>query len=138
MKAARRRPTAWSLDGQPGVLMTIQKNGSVSTLDIIAGIKQRLPEVRQIVPPDLDIRAVGDKSVFVKQSVSAVIREGAIAAGLTALMILLFLGTWRSTLHRHFHSARHPHIDHRPLAVGRDDQRNDAGWARARGRDPGR
>ena len=86
------------LDGQPGVLMTIQKNGSVSTLDIIAGIKQRLPEVRQIVPPDLDIRAVGDQSVFVKQSVSAVIREGAIAAGLTALMILLFLGSWRSTL----------------------------------------
>ncbi len=50
------------------------------------------------MPPDLDIRAVGDQSVFVKQSVSAVIREGAIAAGLTALMILLFLGSWRSTL----------------------------------------
>jgi multidrug efflux pump subunit AcrB len=86
------------LDGKPGVLMTVLKNGSISTLDIIAGVKKLLPQVAQLLPPGVDMRAVGDQSVFVKQSVTAVIREGVIAAGLTALMILLFLGSWRSTL----------------------------------------
>ncbi|MCB8881464.1 efflux RND transporter permease subunit [Acidisoma cellulosilytica] len=86
------------LDGKPGVLMTVLKNGSVSTLAIIAGIKKLLPQVSQLLPPGVDMRAVGDQSVFVKDSVTAVIREGVIAAGLTAIMILLFLGSWRSTL----------------------------------------
>jgi multidrug efflux pump subunit AcrB len=86
------------LDGKPGVLMTILKNGSVSTLDIIAGVKKLLPQVSELLPAGVDMRAVGDQSVFVKESVSAVIREGVIAAGLTAAMILLFLGSWRSTL----------------------------------------
>jgi multidrug efflux pump subunit AcrB len=86
------------LNGKPGVLMTVLKNGSISTLDIIASVKKLLPEVSQLLPPGVDMRAVGDQSAFVKQSVTAVIREGVIAAGLTALMILLFLGSWRSTL----------------------------------------
>jgi len=86
------------LNGKPGVLMTVLKNGSISTLDIIAGVKKLLPQVSQLLPPGVDMRAVGDQSVFVKQSVAAVIREGVIAAGLTATMILLFLGSWRSTL----------------------------------------
>ncbi len=86
------------LDGTPGVLMTILKAGSISTLDIIDGIKKLLPFVSQQLPPGIDLRAVGDQSIFVKDSVSAVIREGVIAAGLTGAMILLFLGSWRSTL----------------------------------------
>jgi multidrug efflux pump subunit AcrB len=86
------------LDGKPGVLMTILKNGSFSTLDIIAGVKRLMPQVSQLLPPGVDMRVVGDQSVFVKDAVSAVIREGVIAAGLTAAMILLFLGSWRSTL----------------------------------------
>ena len=86
------------MDGKPAVLMTILKSGAISTLDIIQGVKQLLPGVSQILPPGVDIRAVGDQSTFVKESVTAVIREGVLAASLTALMILLFLGSWRSTL----------------------------------------
>jgi multidrug efflux pump subunit AcrB len=86
------------VNGKPAVLMTILKNGSVSTLDIISNIRRILPQVSQILPPGVELNAVGDQSVFVKQSVAAVIREGVIAACLTALMILLFLGSWRSTL----------------------------------------
>jgi multidrug efflux pump subunit AcrB len=86
------------MDGKPAVLMTILKSGSISTLAIIDGIKALLPQVSQILPPGVEIRAVGDQSAFVKSSVNAVIREGAIAAGLTGLMILIFLGSWRSTL----------------------------------------
>lgn len=80
------------------VLLTILKNGATSTLDVIAGVKERLPKISENLPPSLKILLVGDQSVFVKASVSGVIREGAIAAVLTALMILLFLGSWRSTV----------------------------------------
>jgi multidrug efflux pump subunit AcrB len=86
------------MDGKPAVLMTILKSGSISTLAIIDGIKNLLPQVSQILPSGVEIRAVGDQSAFVKASVTAVIREGVLAAGLTALMILLFLGSWRSTI----------------------------------------
>ncbi|WP_158746677.1 efflux RND transporter permease subunit [Acidisphaera sp. L21] len=86
------------MDGKPGVLMTILKSGSISTLSIIDGIKALLPQVSQILPPGVEIRAVGDQSTFVKESVTAVLREMGLAAGLTALMILLFLGSWRSTV----------------------------------------
>ncbi len=68
------------------------------TLDIIDQIKQRLPLVRDASPPDLDIAAIGDQSIFVKAAIQGVVREGVIAAALTGLMILLFLGSWRSTL----------------------------------------
>jgi CzcA family heavy metal efflux pump len=86
------------VDGQPASLMTIQKTGDASTLDIIRDIKQRLPLVRDASPPALDIQTIGDQSLFVTGAINGVIREGVIAAALTGLMILLFLGSWRSTL----------------------------------------
>ncbi len=85
------------VDGAHAVLMTIQKAGSVSTLDVIKGVKALLPKIRASLPRDIDIKAVGDQSAFVLASVDSVLREGAIAAALTGLMILLFLGSWRST-----------------------------------------
>jgi CzcA family heavy metal efflux pump len=86
------------VDGQHASLMTIQKTGDASTLDIVDQIKKRLPFVRSASPPALDIQPIGDQSVFVKAAISGVVREGVIAAALTGLMILLFLGSWRSTL----------------------------------------
>jgi multidrug efflux pump subunit AcrB len=86
------------LNGQKGVLMSILKTGSASTLDIISGIKAALPSVTPILPAGLDLKLVGDQSAFVQEAVSGVIREGVIAAALTGLMILIFLGSWRSTL----------------------------------------
>ena len=86
------------VNGKHSVLTTIQKNGSASTLDIIKNVKALLPRVMAGSPPGLILKVVGDQSVFVKSAVSGVIREGVIAAALTGLMILLFLGSWRSTL----------------------------------------
>jgi multidrug efflux pump subunit AcrB len=86
------------VNGVHAVLMTILKSGSASTLDIIDGVKRLLPRIQETLPAGLDLHAVGDQSIFVKAAVSGVIREGAIAAALTGLMILLFLGSWRSTL----------------------------------------
>ncbi len=86
------------LDGRKGVLMSVLKIGSASTLDIIAGIKARLPAIRETLPPDVTLKAVGDQSGFVLASVTGVVREGLIAATLTGVMILVFLGSWRSTL----------------------------------------
>ncbi|MDA8251917.1 MAG: efflux RND transporter permease subunit [Rhodospirillales bacterium] len=86
------------VNGRHAVLLSIEKVGSASTLDIIAGIKALLPHVRDTLPPGIDIEAVGDQSMFVKDAVIGVVREAAIAGVLTALMILLFLGSWRSTL----------------------------------------
>ncbi|HWX53286.1 MAG TPA: efflux RND transporter permease subunit [Verrucomicrobiae bacterium] len=86
------------VDGRRSTLMTIQKIGNASTLDIIGGIKQLLPSVKNTLPQDLQIRTLGDQSVFVTGAVSGVVREALIAACLTAVMILLFLGSWRSTV----------------------------------------
>jgi multidrug efflux pump subunit AcrB len=86
------------VDGNRSVLMQVLKNGSVSTLSIIAGIKQQVEELKAILPSALNIAQIGDQSVFVKGAVSGVIYEGTIAAALTSLMILLFLGSWRSTV----------------------------------------
>src|ERR1700729_1293061 len=86
------------LDGRKGVLMSVLKIGSASTLDIISGIKARLPAVQATLPQGVTLKLVGDQSDFVKSSVSAVVREGLIAATLTGFMILIFLGSWRSTL----------------------------------------
>lgn len=86
------------MDGKRGVLMTILKSGSASTLDIVDSIKQILPRVKQTLPKSLKIQPLADQSIFVRAAISGVVREGAIAAALTALMILLFLGSWRSTL----------------------------------------
>ena len=86
------------VDGKKAVLMTILKAGSSSTLDVINGVKALLPNIRAGLPKSLDLKAVGDQSEFVNDAVSGVIREGVIAASLTGLMILIFLGSWRSTV----------------------------------------
>jgi multidrug efflux pump subunit AcrB len=86
------------VEGNRSVLMQVLKNGSVSTLDIIAGIKQKVADIKSGLPSNLNILEIGDQSVFVSAAVSSVIHEGVIAAALTSLMILLFLGNWRSTV----------------------------------------
>jgi len=86
------------VDGQRAALMTVQKTGTASTLDIIQQIKSRLPSIRDAAPAGLDIHALADQSLFVRAAVEGVVREGLIAALLTGAMILLFLGSWRSTL----------------------------------------
>ncbi len=86
------------VDGRRAVLMTIQKTGSASTLSIVNDIKSRLPRVRELLPDGASIAATGDQSVFVRAAIRGVITEAVIAAALTALMVLLFLGSWRSTL----------------------------------------
>ncbi len=85
-------------DGRRGVLVTVLKAGSASTLSVVEGIRHLLPRVAQTMPPELKVTPLGDQSVFVRAAVSGVIREAIIAAALTGLMILLFLGSWRSTL----------------------------------------
>src|SRR5882672_8402266 len=85
-------------DGRRAVLQSILKTGSASTLDIIRGIKERLPHIRDALPPSFKIDAIGDQSIFVRGAITGVVREGVIAASLTALMVLLFLGSWRSTV----------------------------------------
>ncbi len=86
------------VNGARAVLMTILKAGSASTLDIIDGVKSLLPRVQESLPSSLNLRAVGDQSVFVKAAVFGVIREAVLAAALVGLMILMFLGSWRSTV----------------------------------------
>ncbi|HUJ30427.1 MAG TPA: efflux RND transporter permease subunit [Candidatus Acidoferrum sp.] len=86
------------VNGQRSALMVILKNGDASTLNIISNVKEQLPTIAAGLPPQLKIDPVSDQSLFVKASISGVIREGVIAAVLTGLMILLFLGSWRSTL----------------------------------------
>ena len=86
------------VDGSNAVLMTILKSGPASTLDVITGVKALLPKLRETLPASLQLDAVGDQSTFVKAAVSSVIFEGVVAAALTGLMILIFLGSWRSTL----------------------------------------
>jgi multidrug efflux pump subunit AcrB len=86
------------VNGQRSVLLTIQKAGDASTLDVISGIKAILPQIQATVPPQLQISPLADQSIFVKGAISGVVRETLIAACLTAFMILTFLGSWRSTL----------------------------------------
>jgi multidrug efflux pump subunit AcrB len=85
-------------DGRRGVLMSILKAGNASTLSVVSGVKTLLPRVATTVPPALKMTPLADQSIFVQSAVSGVIREAVIAAALTGLMILLFLGSWRSTL----------------------------------------
>ena len=85
-------------DGRRGVLAVILKSGSASTLSVVAGVKALLPRIAQTLPPELKMTPIGDQSLFVRGSVSGVIREAIIAAVLTGMMILLFLGSWRSTV----------------------------------------
>ncbi|QQN61461.1 efflux RND transporter permease subunit [Bradyrhizobium diazoefficiens] len=86
------------VDGASAVLLTIMKAGTSSTLDIINNVKAMLPSVSKTLPGSLKLTTVGDQSIYVTDAVSSVVREGVIAAVLTGLMILLFLGSWRSTL----------------------------------------
>jgi multidrug efflux pump subunit AcrB len=86
------------VDGRRAVLMTIQKTGAASTLNIVNEIRARLPRVRELLPAGASIDATADQSVFVRDAVKGVVIEAVLAACLTALMVLLFLGSWRSTL----------------------------------------
>jgi CzcA family heavy metal efflux pump len=86
------------VDGSRSVVMTILKNGSTSTLAIVQGIKDALPKIQETLPSTLKVVPIGDQSLFVRAAINGVIKEGAIAAALTSLMILLFLGSWRSTV----------------------------------------
>ena len=86
------------VDGKKAVLMTILKAGSASTLEVIDGVKKLLPTIKAGLPKSLELEAVGDQSKFVNDAVDGVLREGVIAATLTGLMILIFLGSWRSTI----------------------------------------
>ncbi len=104
------KDVAWVRDGSPpqtnmvrvnglqSVLLTIEKAGTASTLTVIAGIKSLLPYIQTTVPPALQMKPLADQSIFVKGAISGVVREGVIAACLTAIMVLVFLGSWRSTL----------------------------------------
>jgi multidrug efflux pump subunit AcrB len=85
-------------DSSRGVLVTVLKAGDASTIDVVKGIRKLLPRVAQTLPPALRIQPLSDQSVFVQNSINGVVREAIIAAALTGLMILLFLGSWRSTL----------------------------------------
>jgi multidrug efflux pump subunit AcrB len=86
------------VDGRRAVLMSVLKTGKASTIDIIDGIYQKLPQIRASLPSALKIEATSDQSVFVRSAISGVVREAVIAGALTGLLILLFLGSWRSTL----------------------------------------
>jgi CzcA family heavy metal efflux pump len=86
------------VNGQRSVLLTVLKSGQTSTLDIIAGVKSLLPQIAAGLPPELHIHPLADQSLFVRASIDGVIKEATIAACLTGLMILIFLGNWRSTV----------------------------------------
>jgi multidrug efflux pump subunit AcrB len=85
-------------DGERGVLLTILKSGMASTMDVVRGIKEEMPKALATVTNDLHVKEFSDQSVFVKHAIEGVVKEGVIAAALTALMILLFIGSWRSTV----------------------------------------
>jgi CzcA family heavy metal efflux pump len=85
-------------DGNRGALMSIYKNGNASTLQIVAGIKNIVQQAAQSLPPELKVTSLFDQSLFVRASINGVVREGLIAAALTAVMILIFLGDWRPTI----------------------------------------
>jgi multidrug efflux pump subunit AcrB len=87
-----------AVDGRPGVLITIRKTGGVSTLAVIEGIRKALPQIEKVLPRGVSVKALFDQSIFVKAALNSVKMSGMMAAALTALMILLFLGNWRLTL----------------------------------------
>jgi CzcA family heavy metal efflux pump len=86
------------VDGARSVLMSILKNGATSTLDIVSGVKQKIAEIKPSLPDNLKITPINDQSLFVRAAIKGVAFEGVIAAALTSIMILLFLGSWRSTV----------------------------------------
>jgi multidrug efflux pump subunit AcrB len=86
------------VNGNKGALMSILRNGRASTIEIVKSIKAALPRIMASLPPELEVKELADQSIFVRASIQGVVREAVIAAGLTGLMILLFLGSWRSTV----------------------------------------
>ena len=86
------------VDGRRAVLTTVLKTGSASTLSVVDGIRKALPKIEETLPPGFKIDLLNDQSIFVKGAIEGVVREGVIAAALTSLMILLFLGNWRATI----------------------------------------
>ena len=125
--------------GKRSVLLTIIKNGEASTLDVVKAVKEALPGVRAAAPPGMEIKELFDQSVFVSDSINSVLREGAIAAGLTALMILLFLGIL--ALDRGCDGVDppiDPDLDRGAVGAGRDNQHDDLGRPGAGGRHLGR
>jgi multidrug efflux pump subunit AcrB len=86
------------MNGARGVLMTVTRTGKASTLAIVDSVKKVLPRILATVPKELNVTALADQSIFVRASIQGVVREALIAAALTGIMILLFLGSWRSTL----------------------------------------
>jgi multidrug efflux pump subunit AcrB len=87
-----------NIDGQPGSLMLVRKTGGISTLAVIDGIKEVLPDIQRLMPAGVSLKPIFDQSIFVKAALNSVLMAGAMAAGLTGLMILLFLGNWRLTV----------------------------------------
>jgi multidrug efflux pump subunit AcrB len=87
-----------SIDGKPGSLMLVRKTGGISTLAVIDGIKEALPDIDRLMPAGVTLKPIFDQSIFVKAALNSVLMGGAMAAGLTGLMILLFLGNWRLTI----------------------------------------
>ena len=85
-------------DGHRSTLVSVLKAGNASTIDVVNGIRELLPRIQQTLPPELKIQPLGDQSIFVRAAVNGVIREAILAACLTGLMILIFLGSWRCTL----------------------------------------
>jgi multidrug efflux pump subunit AcrB len=86
------------LNGERGTLITVLKHGDASTLGIVQGVLDALPRIRKALPPSIKIEPIADQSIFVRAAISGVVREAIIAACLTGLMILIFLGSWRSTI----------------------------------------
>ena len=126
------------MDGQRGVLLSIYKTGAASTLDIVSQVYDKLPRIAATLPPQLVMTPLFDQSIFVRAAVQGVIREALIAACLTALMILLFLGSWRSTLIIAISIPLSILVSICVLsALGRDHQHHDARRAGARRGHPG-
>src|SRR5205085_7404082 len=86
------------VNGQRAAMLSVIKSGAESTLDIIDRVKEALPRIAPSLPPELQIKQLADQSVFVRASIQGVVREAVVAACLTAIMILVFLGSWRSTI----------------------------------------
>jgi multidrug efflux pump subunit AcrB len=86
------------VNGRRSALMTVLKNGTTSTISIVDNVRKKLPQILEGLPPSLKADVVGDQSIFVRAAVDGVIKEGVVAAALTSLMILMFLGSWRSTV----------------------------------------
>ena len=126
-------------DGQRAILLTILKYGNASTLDIVNRVRAELPRIQASMPPELEMQVALDQSLFVRAAVEGVVEEAILAGCLTALMILLFLGSWRSTL---IIAVSIPLAIITSIitlsALGRDDQYHDAGRSGAGGRYPGR